>query len=192
MGTAMVTTALIHRPAGAPLSVVVAPTAMPGDLTGLLTRVSAVFAVTGGLIAAAVSQRLPNLSYASLGSLFGAGLILSGMNLPMKHLGFLNVLGGAWDPSLACVLGAGVAVSMLSYSMQKSRRKPTFAALWSFPTSTEIEKSLVIGGALFGVAWALGTSCPGPVLANITGGIKPVVWLAAMMAGNIAAGFVNI
>jgi 20S proteasome alpha/beta subunit len=38
------------------------------------------------------------------GLLFGVGLILAGMTDPGKVLGFLDVFG-AWDPSLALVMG---------------------------------------------------------------------------------------
>src|SRR6266849_6240530 len=41
------------------------------------------------------------------GLIFGAGLLISGMVRPTKVLGFLDIFG-AWDPSLAVVLGAGL------------------------------------------------------------------------------------
>ena len=41
------------------------------------------------------------------GSLFGLGLTISGMVLPAKVLGFLDV-AGAWDPSLALVMGGAL------------------------------------------------------------------------------------
>lgn len=40
-----------------------------------------------------------------VGLLFGIGLILAGMTDPAKVIGFLD-LAGAWDPSLAFVMGA--------------------------------------------------------------------------------------
>ena len=38
------------------------------------------------------------------GLLFAVGLAVSGMSQPSKVLGFLDVAGGAWDPSLAFVM----------------------------------------------------------------------------------------
>ena len=41
------------------------------------------------------------------GTLFGAGLALSGMMDPARVRGFLDILG-AWDPTLAFVMGGAV------------------------------------------------------------------------------------
>ena len=43
------------------------------------------------------------------GLLFGAGIALSGMINPAKVLNFFD-LAGTWDPSLAFVMGGGLAV----------------------------------------------------------------------------------
>src|SRR5207253_6440409 len=43
------------------------------------------------------------------GLIFGAGLLISGMVQPTKVLGFLDIFG-AWDPSLAVVMAAALAV----------------------------------------------------------------------------------
>ena len=40
------------------------------------------------------------------GLLFGLGLTIAGMIYPQKVIGFLDI-AGAWDPSLAIVLGVG-------------------------------------------------------------------------------------
>ena len=44
------------------------------------------------------------------GLVFGAGLLISGMVKPTKVLAFLDIFG-AWDPSLAVVMVAALAVS---------------------------------------------------------------------------------
>jgi len=52
------------------------------------------------------------------GAIFSAGLAISGMMKPSKIFGFLDLSGinrGTWDPTLLCVMGAGMVVSMLSY-----------------------------------------------------------------------------
>lgn len=54
------------------------------------------------------------------GALFAIGLTVSRMTVPSKLLGFLNLRGFAsggagWDPTLACVMGGGLAVSFASY-----------------------------------------------------------------------------
>jgi hypothetical protein len=49
------------------------------------------------------------------GITFGLGLGLSGMTSPQKVSGFLDItgLGGAWDPSLAFVMGGGLLGSAI-------------------------------------------------------------------------------
>ena len=49
------------------------------------------------------------------GLVFGAGLLISGMVQPTKVLGFLDIFG-AWDPSLAVVMIAALAVSVPGFS----------------------------------------------------------------------------
>ena len=49
------------------------------------------------------------LSEFLVGLLFGWGLMLAGMTDPGKVIGFLD-LAGAWDPSLAFVMGGAIAV----------------------------------------------------------------------------------
>jgi hypothetical protein len=49
-----------------------------------------------------------------VGLLFGLCLCLSGMTDPPKVLGFLD-LAGAWDPSLALVMGGAVVVSFFAF-----------------------------------------------------------------------------
>ena len=58
-----------------------------------------------------VRRAVDVLSEALAGFVFGAGLIVSGMIHPVKVGGFLSVLSPAWDPSLALVLGAALALA---------------------------------------------------------------------------------
>ena len=51
------------------------------------------------------------LSSLLAGLVFGLGLIAAGMTDPMKVRAFLD-LAGAWDPSLALVMGAAIAVGL--------------------------------------------------------------------------------
>jgi uncharacterized membrane protein YedE/YeeE len=42
----------------------------------------------------------------------------------------------------------------------------------------------VLGGLTFGVGWGLAGYCPGPALASLAqGGIKPLLFFIAMLAG---------
>lgn len=62
-------------------------------------------------------------AFASLGCgiLFGLGLWLSGMAIPAKVLGFLDVFGD-WDPSLGFVLFAAVTVVAVGYRLSAGVR----------------------------------------------------------------------
>jgi len=56
------------------------------------------------------------------GAIFSAALAISGMIKPSKIYGFLDLSGiqrGTWDPTLLCVMGAGLVVSMISYQFVK-------------------------------------------------------------------------
>lgn len=103
------------------------------------------------------------------GFIFGWGLLVSGMVQPAKVLAFLDIFGasdGRWDPSLAVVMAAALAVSGLGYALAKRRQQPILPARMSprmlWPSKTEIDRELVIGSALFGAGWGLVGLCPGP------------------------------
>ena len=104
-------------------------------------------------------------SFAS-GLLFGLGLVVSQMVNPAKVLAFLDVFG-AWDPSLAFVMGAAVAVSALGYFVATRRGTPLFGARLEIPTRRDLEPRLLSGAALFGIGWGLVGLCPGPALAAL-------------------------
>ena len=97
------------------------------------------------------------------GCVFGAGLVLSGMTQPTKVLGFLDVFG-AWDPTLAFVMAAAVAVHLPCYRFIVPRSRPLLAEAFAIPARRDIDARLLLGAALFGVGWGLSGYCPGPSL----------------------------
>jgi uncharacterized membrane protein YedE/YeeE len=101
-----------------------------------------------------------------IGAIFGTGLAIAGMLNPSKVVGFLDVFGD-WDPSLAFVMGGGVLVNAIGHRRVMKRKAPVQCATFSMPTSTNIDKPLVIGSAIFGVGWGLAGLCPGPVVASL-------------------------
>ena len=52
------------------------------------------------------------------GLVFGVGLLLSGMANPKKVLDFLDIFG-AWDPTLAWVMGGAILVTLPIYWPQQ-------------------------------------------------------------------------
>jgi hypothetical protein len=119
----------------------------------------------------------------SCGLIFGAGLLISGMVQPTKVLGFLDIFG-AWDPSLAVVMAAALAVAMPGFRLAGLRTGPLLARDYFWPTKTGIDAPLVIGAALFGIGWGLVGLCPGPALeslASLSPGV--IIFVVAMAAG---------
>lgn len=117
------------------------------------------------------------------GLLFGIGLILAGMTNPAKIKGFLD-LAGAWDPSLALVMGGAVAVGLAGFRIARGRTRSLLGAPMRLPTKDEIDRRLMLGSLAFGVGWGLGGLCPGPAVASLaTGYPKVIVFTLAMVAG---------
>ena len=97
------------------------------------------------------------------GFVFGWGLFISGMMRPDKVLGFLDIFAipnGKWDPSLAVVMAAALAVTGVGYALLR-RRTPIFETQSHWPTQTAIDRPLVTGSILFGVGWGLVGTMPG-------------------------------
>jgi uncharacterized protein len=101
-----------------------------------------------------------------IGAVFGIGLAIAGMLNPSKVVGFLNAFGD-WDPSLAFVMSGGVLVNAIGHRFVIKRKAPIQCATFSMPTSTNIDKPLVIGSVIFGMGWGLAGLCPGPVVASL-------------------------
>lgn len=121
------------------------------------------------------------------GILFGIGMAISGMTNTKRVQGFLDFFG-AWDPTLAFVMGGGLLVTTIGYRLVLRKPAPLFAANFSLPTKTAIDKPLVLGAAIFGIGWGLVGYCPGPALAGLTYGYAPTLtFVPAMIAGLLIA-----
>ena len=124
-----------------------------------------------------------NLAAWLAGLVFGIGLIVSGMANPAKVLGFLD-LAGAWDPSLAFVMGGAVAVGTIAFVIARRRTVSLLGAQMRLPAARDIDRRLVLGSLLFGVGWGIAGFCPGPALVALgMGSAKAVIFVVAMLAG---------
>lgn len=95
------------------------------------------------------------------GLVFGIGLLLSGMANPAKVLNFLDV-AGAWDPSLAFVMGGASLTAFIGFRLTWRRQAPVLMASFDLPSSNAIDTPLLTGAAMFGIGWGIGGFCPGP------------------------------
>ena len=128
--------------------------------------------------------RAVSLALAALaGALFGAGLLVSGMTRPERVVGFLD-LGGAWDPSLAFVMGGALAVYAVAHRWIRRRRGPWFDDRFHMPVRRDLDPQLLVGAAIFGVGWGLAGLCPGPaIVAAASVQASAIGFTVAMLAG---------
>ena len=119
------------------------------------------------------------------GLVFGIGLIVSGMVNPAKILGFLD-FAGAWDPSLAVVMAAAVAVGVVAFAVARKRASAWLGTPMELPAARSVDRGLVLGSLAFGVGWGLAGFCPGPALVALGAGkMQALVFVAAMLAGML-------
>ncbi|MFM8865719.1 MAG: DUF6691 family protein [Limnohabitans sp.] len=125
------------------------------------------------------------LSEFLVGLLFGWGLLISGMTDPGKVIGFLD-LAGAWDPSLALVMGGAIAIGFFAFGAAKKRTSNFLGGALHLPTSRDLDKRLLLGSLLFGAGWGLAGFCPGPGIVSMADGQpKAAVFVLAMIAGML-------
>lgn len=130
-------------------------------------------------------KNLYRLTEFLVGLLFGLGLMLSGMTDPGKVIGFLDLFG-AWDPSLALVMGGAILVGFFAFTIAKKRTTTFLGGVLRFPTNMDIDKKLLFGSLLFGAGWGLAGFCPGPALVSMADGQpKSLVFVLAMLAGML-------
>ena len=119
------------------------------------------------------------------GLVFGFGLLLSGMTDPGKVIGFLDV-AGAWDPSLAFVMGGALLVAFLAYRLAGRRGTTFLGDALRLPQRRDIDLRLVAGSVVFGIGWGLAGFCPGPAVVSLGAGhAEAAVFVAAMLAGML-------
>lgn len=131
---------------------------------------------------------MKSISVLIAGLLFGVGLAVSGMMNPTKVLGFLD-LAGHWDPTLAFVMGGGLLVNLPAYWLTRHRSQPLFESRFFLPIRHDVDASLLIGAAAFGIGWAIAGFCPGPAIASLSQvGPNILIFCGALLIGMLAAG----
>ena len=120
------------------------------------------------------------------GGLFGLGLVTSGMTDTTKVQGWLDLFG-AWDPTLAFVLGGAIIPMAIAWRIAARRQAAVLGGVLPAKPDTQITPQLAIGSTLFGIGWALSGLCPGPAMASLGfGGWQSLVFFIAMAAAMVA------
>lgn len=121
-----------------------------------------------------------SLATLAAGALFGFGLSVSTMIQPEVVLGFLTFQ----DWGLALVMGGGVLVVMLAYSLApRLLTRPLLGGSFQKHASNW-NRDTAVGAALFGIGWGLCGVCPGPAIAGLGAGNASLLWAL----GGIALG----
>lgn len=121
------------------------------------------------------------------GSLFGIGLMISGMTDTSKVQGWLDIFG-QWDPTLAFVLGGAMIPMAVAWRVAAHRQKSVLGTVLPKATHSKVGAKIVSGSFLFGMGWGLVGLCPGPAMASLSyNGVNGLVFLAAMLAGMLIA-----
>jgi hypothetical protein len=117
------------------------------------------------------------------GTLFGAGLAVSGMADPQRVRGFLDLFG-AWDPTLAFVMGGALIPMAIAWRIQRRMPSPMAAERFTLPTVRDLDPRLIGGAALVGIGWGVAGLCPGPALASLA--LAPAAVRRATAAHEVA------
>lgn len=126
---------------------------------------------------------IQSVAAALAGLIFGIGIMLSGMANPAKILNFFDVTG-TFDPSLALVMLGAVVATAIGYRVVLARTRPFFDTTFHLPTTTAIDRKLVLGSVIFGIGWGISGFCPGGAVPALgLGRSEPAVFLTAMIAG---------
>ena len=130
-------------------------------------------------------QHLQTVVALCAGILFGAGLAFSGMIDPQRVRGFLDLFG-AWDPTLAFVMGGALVPMAIAWQLQRRMKQPLLSANFALPTRSDFDCQLAVGAVLFGLGWGITGLCPGPAIAGIA--ISPLpasIFVLAMLSGML-------
>ena len=115
---------------------------------------------------------MKKILYFISGSIFGIGLIVSGMSNPQKVLSFLDIFGN-WDPSLMFVMVGAISITAIYFIVTKNK---------SIKQNTD--KKLLVGSSIFGIGWGLVGICPGPVIVILgSANIKGIIFVIALLIG---------
>ncbi len=123
------------------------------------------------------------------GIIFGTGISISGMANPAKVINFFDITG-AWDPSLAFVMGGALIVTFIGYRWVLRKPQPVFEPTFDLPKKTSLDTRLIVGSGIFGIGWGIAGFCPGGALPALgTLDSRVIIFVAALIAGMLITRF---
>jgi len=158
-----------------------------GDVMFGLVQLAGAVAVVYSAVNAEIGRgKIEALVSYFIGSIFGAGLLTSGMLRRSKIAGFLT-FNDDWDPTLAFVLGAAVTWNSAATHFILQADKNAFGEPLMIPKKKEIDPYLVAGSAIFGLGWGLGALCPGPAFIDFLTYYQLLIWGPCCVMGMMLA-----
>jgi uncharacterized membrane protein YedE/YeeE len=121
------------------------------------------------------------------GLVFGFGLAVSGMARPEVVLDFLQFE----DFGLVFVMGGAAAVTSAAFAVGTGvlDRAPLTGRAYGRRVK-ELDRNVLVGGAVFGTGWGVSGICPGAAYASLGVGNLPILWaVAGMFLGAYAQGW---
>lgn len=130
-------------------------------------------------------SRMNWLAVLLCGVVFGYGLSLATMVRPEVVLDFLLFR----DFGLMLVLGGAVLVALLAYQLgPKWMNRPLLAPAFKSHRSV-LDRSTLLGAAIFGLGWGISGVCPGPAITGLGLGNWPILYaLVGIVAGAYVQG----
>ncbi|AYO54328.1 YeeE/YedE family protein [Acinetobacter wuhouensis] len=118
------------------------------------------------------------------GGLFSIGLMISGMSNPAKVIGFLDLFGQQWDPSLAFVMIGAILVAFIPFQLAIRKPVTVFNEPIDLPKNNQLDKKLLLGAFIFGIGWGIAGICPAPAFTLIgLGYYQAAYFIIAMLVG---------
>lgn len=116
------------------------------------------------------------------------------MGKRQKVLGFFDVFGPSFDPSLAMFALSAIFLTGLLLNtvvFPTKNLNPLHTSMRMIPTSQTIDMPLILGAVIFGLGWGLSGFCPAPGFINIVSlDMSAIQWVIGCLLGITTFKFV--